>query len=330
MVVVMVKPPRGPRSGSSSRRSFFAIDTASGASSLSVSCAGARRTGSSFAASYCASLRKPFSCICPSTNSRRPSERFEIALRRVDLGAGRDAGEHRGLGDGELLRGLAEAVARGLLDPVAAGAEVDVIEIELEDLVLATAMAFLVGAARGAQLLLEAPREERLAHLALVGALLRVEQDVLHDLLRDGRAALPRATRAEVDDERASDAEVVEAFVVVEVRVLGGEHGELHVRRQLVDADDGAPLGEDLGEQRAVTRDDARHLRRVIAAFELGDARQVRLVVADEQPARRRARRRAARRAAMASRLTHFSTLARRGRFGGGPAARSARSARSR
>ena len=56
------------------------------------------------------------------------------------------------------LRRLAEVVARRLLDAVAAVAEVDVVEVELEDLVLG-------------ELLLEAPREERLADLAAEGAL---------------------------------------------------------------------------------------------------------------------------------------------------------------
>ena len=124
--------------------------------------------------------RNPFSCICPSTYARRASASGHARPRAV-VARVRDApGDERGLGDGEVLRALAEVVARGLLDAVAPAPEVDVVEVELEDLVLA-------------ELLLEAPREERLADLARERPLAAVEEQVLHDLLRDRRAALPRA-----------------------------------------------------------------------------------------------------------------------------------------
>jgi hypothetical protein len=209
----------------------------------------------------------------------------QIALRVVGLGRGRDAGEHGGLGDRQLAPGLAEAVLGGLLDPVAPVAEVDVVQVELEDLVLAPIATLAVGAALRAELLLEAPREERLAHLPPVGALVRLEQDVLHDLLRDRRAALARASCAEVHHGRARDAEVVDALVLVEARVFGGDERRRHVAREIVDLHDGAPLGEDLGDGRAVAREHARDLRRAIAPLELRDAREVGLVVADEEPA---------------------------------------------
>ena len=76
IVVVIVKPPREARAGSSSWSIFLASSTASGASSFEASIPSERRTGSSFDASYCASFRKPFSRICPSTNARRARARF--------------------------------------------------------------------------------------------------------------------------------------------------------------------------------------------------------------------------------------------------------------
>ena len=60
--------------------------------------------------------------------------------------------------------------------------------------------------------------------------------------------------------------------MLVEARVLGGEHGELHVRGQRRDRDHRAPLGEELGEERPVAREDARDLRGLVVP-ELGDAR---------------------------------------------------------
>jgi hypothetical protein len=70
--------------------------------------------------------------------------------------------------------------------------------------------------------------------------------------------------------------------VLVEVRVLRSEHRELHVWRQVVELHDRAALGEELGDHGAVSGEDARHLRRSVAAAELGCARQACFDAADE------------------------------------------------
>ena len=70
--------------------------------------------------------------------------------------------------------------------------------------------------------------------------------------------------------------------MLVEARVLRGEDGELHVRGERRDRNDGAPLGEELGEEGAVAGEDAGDLWGVVVPFELGDARQVGLEVTDE------------------------------------------------
>jgi hypothetical protein len=141
-------------------------------------------------------------------------------------------------------------MAAPLLDAVPPVAEIDVVQIELEDLVLR-------------ELLLDPPGEQALADLALVRAL-RAEQQVLDDLLGDGAAALARLRRPQVHLERAEHAEVVEAVVLVKARVLGGEHGELHLAGDGGDADQRPALEEDLAEQRAVAREHPRHLRRIV------------------------------------------------------------------
>ena len=98
---------------------------------------------------------------------------------------------------------------RRAVDAEGAAAHIGAVEIELEDLVL--------GQAR-----LEPDREERLVDLALDGALVAEEQ-VLRELLGDRRAALPHAAGLRVGDKRAEGAGDVDAEVIVEAAVLGGE-----------------------------------------------------------------------------------------------------------
>ena len=193
-----------------------------------------------------------------------------VLARAVDLGARDGAGEHRRLRDGEVLCALAEGAPRGFFDAIASVAEVDVIQIELEDLVFA-------------ELLLEAPREERFANLAPKGSLW-IQHEVLHHLLCDRRASLTEAPAPQVDEHRAGDAEVVEAVVLVEACVLGAEHRELHVGGQRLDGHHRAPLDEDLGEKRPVAGEHARHLGGVVVALQVGNRREALLVVPDHPP----------------------------------------------
>ena len=93
-----------------------------------------------------------------------------IVVRR--LGQGREIGD---LLDREVLELLVEVGEARRGDAVGADAEIDLVEIELEDLVLA------VGA-------LDADGEDGFLDLALERAVAR-EQEVLGHLLRDGRGA---------------------------------------------------------------------------------------------------------------------------------------------
>ena len=194
-----------------------------------------------------------------------------IVTRREELGPSGETTEERGFGDRHVLRALAEEIARGLFDPVATVTEINVIEIELQNLVLP-------------ELLFQAPREECLFDFTRVGPL-GVEEEILHDLLRDRRATLACATTLHIHDHRARDAEIVDPLVLVEARVFRGEHGELHVRRKVLHRDDGATFAKELREQRPITREHARDLRRMIGA-EIRDARKVRFVVAHDQEER--------------------------------------------
>ena len=106
------------------------------------------------------------------------------ARRRFD-----EAGEQRRLGKRHVARRLAEIALRRRLDPVGARAEIDPVEVKLENLVLG-------------EFVLQPQRQHHLLELAHQVALRRQEQ-VLGELLRDGRAALGDAAVEEVGEHGA-------------------------------------------------------------------------------------------------------------------------------
>ena len=168
----------------------------------------------------------------------------------------------------ELLGRLAEIAARGQLDAPGAAAEIDGIEIELEDFLLA-------------QRVLDPRRHDHLANFALVGEVF-ADQQVLHDLLGDGRAALRAPGAGEVADEGADQAALVDPLVLIEALVLGRDERLLHVLRNVGEhhPDAALILLEHLGETLALAVEhDAR--ARQLEALELGVIGQVggRLVV---------------------------------------------------
>nr|WP_232014053.1 hypothetical protein [Glycomyces terrestris] len=139
--------------------------------------------------------------------------------------------------------------------------EVRLVQVALEDLVLR-------------QLLLDGHRQARLAELAGRGLLGRGDDLVdrlgvqleraAHVLHGDRRGALLDAAGVVVGDERAHDAAVVDAVVLVEPRVLGRDHGLLHDGRDLVERDVAAELVVEQADERlAVGRVHVRRQRRV-------------------------------------------------------------------
>ena len=175
--------------------------------------------------------------------------------RRLD-----QAGEQRGLGQRHALRRLAEVALRRRLDAVGAGAEIDAVEIELEDLLLG-------------ELVLEPDRQHHLLQLARHRALLR-QEEVLGQLLGDGRAALRDAASQHVGDHGAHEAERVDAVVRVEPPVLDRQERLRQVGRHLLERDRGAAHLAAVGEHAAVERDDL-HRRRPLRHLERLDRRQV-------------------------------------------------------
>ena len=90
--------------------------------------------------------------------------------------------------------------------------------------------------------------------LALDGALGRQEQ-VLRHLLGDRRAALHHVIGARVLDDGAQGAHDVDAEMLVEARILGGERGVDDIRRDFLERDgvvlpDAAPADDLAGLDR--------------------------------------------------------------------------------
>ncbi len=109
------------------------------------------------------------------------------------------------------------------VDAEGAAAEIGAVEIELEDLVLR-------------QPRFQPERQEGLLDLALERALVRQEQ-VLRKLLADRGAALHHAARARIGEHGAEQAGHVDAEMLVEAAVLGGERRLDQVIGKLVERD---------------------------------------------------------------------------------------------
>ena len=147
--------------------------------------------------------------------------------RRIDdrvEGGGRlrQPGEHGRFGQAELLERLAVVGARGGGKAVGALAEEDLVDVELEDLVLA-------------EVLLDLQRQQDLVQLAVVGLLARQEEVARH-LHGDGRCALAAAAGRQVGERGAGEADRVDTLVFVEAFVLRGEDGVLERGRNFGDA----------------------------------------------------------------------------------------------
>ena len=152
-----------------------------------------------------------------------------------------------------------EPPARGI-DPVGTATEIDAVQIEFEDLILAEA-------------LFERERKRGLLELARGGFGL-CEEDIACELLRDRGGTLPVLSRARVDAERARNADRIDAGMAVEAPVFDRDHRCLH---RGGDRGGGQPLaiaGADCDERRAV-RAEQLHGLALGAALEFAEARHL-------------------------------------------------------
>ena len=144
-------------------------------------------------------------------------------------------GEHRRFGEGQLVEGLAEIDLRRGGEAVGALAEVDLVDVELEDLVFLEAV-------------LDLEREHRFVELAREG-FLRGQEEIPRDLHGDGAGALPAPAGSEVGHGGAHYALVVDAGVLVETLILGGQDRSLEDLGHLGDFHHGAPLLAEFADQ---------------------------------------------------------------------------------
>ncbi len=120
-----------------------------------------------------------------------------------------------------LARRFAEIAVRRGVDAIGAGAEIDAVEVDFEDLVLA-------------EFVLEPQRQQCLLDLAREGALGGKEQ-VLGELLGDRAAALDDMAGAQIAESGAQQADRIDAEMAVEAAVLGGDHRSRQVGRHLLE-----------------------------------------------------------------------------------------------
>src|SRR4029077_3904879 len=145
-------------------------------------------------------------------------------------------------------------------DAVGAGAEIDAVEIKLENL-------------RLAEFVLKPERERQLLQLARNRALLGQEQ-ILGELLGNGRAALRRATPEHVVDDGAHDPPRIDAVMRMEAPVLDRDERLGHVVRQFAQRYRGAAHVAARRERRPVEPED-KDRRRSLGNFERLDRRQM-------------------------------------------------------
>jgi hypothetical protein len=131
---------------------------------------------------------------------------IEIHGRGITRGRLDEPREKRRLFDREIARMLAEVPARGRLDAVEAIAEVHLVQVHLEDVVLGVDA-------------LDVRGEDDLLQLAAERLVAR-EEALARELLRDGAAPFGAAAFLQVVHDRGGDADEVDAVVLVKALVL--------------------------------------------------------------------------------------------------------------
>src|SRR6188768_313269 len=115
---------------------------------------------------------------------------------------------------------MAEEATRGSVDAVSAAAEIDTVEVELEDLVLR-------------EFPLQRNCEDSFLDLASERAA-ACEENVARKLLRDRRAALRPAAALNAGLHRARHSDGIDADMGAEALVFDRDHRGAHLRRDLV------------------------------------------------------------------------------------------------
>ena len=161
------------------------------------------------------------------------------------LGKGREIGGFR---DGQFVQRLVEIIEGGGGHTVGADAEINLVQIEFENLILR-------------ERLFEADRDQRLAELAVEGDV-GGEQEILGDLLGDGGGANETTVAQHIDDvvvDGAHDAHRIDAAMGIEILVLGREERGDNARRNGGNRHVEAPLARELANKLTVAGMDTGH-----------------------------------------------------------------------
>ncbi len=176
-----------------------------------------------------------------------------IARRVVVVRRLWQSGQEGRLAEAQFVERFVEIKEGGRLYPIGAGAEIDLVEVELEDPVLR-------------QRLVDPGSEQDLLDLAVDRQLVR-QQHVLGDLLRDGRGADRPALAVPAPDigqRGAEHRDRVDAVVAVEILVLGRQEGGDDALGDRRDRHEHPPLGGIFGQQPPIAGMDARQNRRLV------------------------------------------------------------------
>ena len=203
---------------------------------------------------------------------------FDVGGRRIIGGRLDETGDDRGLAQAQMVGAMPEEGSRGGVDSIGAAAEIDAVEIELENLVLA-------------ELALERERKNGFLDLPHEAPVVRKE-DVARELLGQRRCRADPVVLDHRGADRARKADRVDADMAAEASVFGRDDRRAHLGRDLIIGEPAAEARPERQQHLTVGGADADHLAEVDALGQLAVARQI----GGSRPRRRRPAR--ARRAA--------------------------------
>ncbi len=198
-------------------------------------------------------------------HERRPlCRQFRIVGGRIARGGFEQAGQHGRLPQGDLTHGFVEIAFGGCVHPIGAGAQIDPVEIDLQNPVLG-------------EFGFQPQRQQQFTHFAAHGAL-GLQKEVFGQLLRDGAAALDDLPGADIGDHGAGQPKRVDPEMTVEAPVLGGQHRLDEMGRHGADRNLIAPIGPAPGELIAMHIENG-HGGRPGRQFQLAGIRQADRVI---------------------------------------------------
>ena len=170
------------------------------------------------------------------------------ACRAVD-----DSGQQGRLIERQLVEGFVEIIERGRSGSIGALAEINLVEIELENLVLG----------EGA---LDTTRQHHFLHLAFQ-SLRRRQQEVFGHLLGNRRGPLEAFTQNDMTDigkGRTDNTAEIQSAMLVKILVLGRNEGLDQALGNVFDGHEHTMLAGILGDQATIAGMDTAHHRRLV------------------------------------------------------------------